>query len=490
TEEAKVFLKNYFSKRPFHAKGHTMTDAELKKFYDESMVFGKSVKEIGFKLFESFVKEIKKIKNAKIAVVSSGSCQYSEPALKKSKLKIEKLLTCEDSFSKEEKLEKIAKMWKVDLSDLYYFTDANNDVYELENLLDRKKIIGCSWGYIGYDALRETLPEDQVLKKPKDIHDVFKPLLGRRETNTMPQWAGSSWYWLRYMDPKNKKEFASKKAQKYWSPVDLYFGGMEHTTLHLLYSRFWNLFLYDRGLVTVKEPYKKRVPHGIILGPDGEKMSKSRGNVVNPDELIALYGADTVRLYMMFLGPHGAQVAWNDKGIVGARRFLERVLQLPTLLAKEEDKEVTKLLHKTIKKVEEDLETFSFNTAVSAMMIFVNKVYELKSLTKKSLMSFLELLAPMAPHLTEEMWQTLGNKGSIFTTKWPKFDPKHILETEITIVVQVNGKVRTKLLIPASLEEAEVVKRAQSDEQVVKFIEGKELKKAIYIKGKLVNLVI
>jgi leucyl-tRNA synthetase len=312
----------------------------------------------------------------------------------------------------------------------------------------------------------------------------------KRETNTMPQWAGSSWYWLRYMDPKNKKTFSDKKIQKYWSPVDLYFGGMEHTTLHLLYSRFWNLFFYDRGIVTVKEPYKKRVPHGIILGPDGEKMSKSRGNVVNPDDVIKIYGADTTRLYMMFLGPHGAQVSWNDKGIVGTRRFLERVFAMREMISKKENNDVTITLHKTIKKVTEDIETFSFNTAVSTMMIFVNTVYESKEITKKSFETFLHLLAPFAPHLVEELWNGMGNKKSIYESKWPKYKEELIKAEKVTVVVQVNGKIKAELSLDRDLDDKISEQIALDNEKVMEFVGSQEIKRVIVVKNRLINIVI
>lgn len=312
----------------------------------------------------------------------------------------------------------------------------------------------------------------------------------KRETNTMPQWAGSSWYWLRYMDPKNKKEFANLKNQRYWSPVDLYFGGMEHTTLHLLYSRFWNLVFKDRKLVTVSEPYKKRVPHGIILGPDGEKMSKSRGNVVNPDDIIKIYGADTVRLYMMFLGPHGAQVAWNDKGIVGARRFIERVFSLQNIISKKEPIEVTSTLHKTIKKVGEDIESFSFNTAVSAMMIFVNTVFEHKAITEKSFLSFIKILSPLAPHIAEELWQNLNQKGSVFNETWPKFDVKLLKSDTVPLVVQINGKFVKQIDLPTGLTDEDIVKSVKTDEKVAKLIEKKLIKKIVVVKDKIVNFVV
>jgi len=312
----------------------------------------------------------------------------------------------------------------------------------------------------------------------------------KRETNTMPQWAGSSWYWLRYMDPKNTKEFSNIKKQEYWSPVDLYFGGMEHTTLHLLYSRFWNLMLYDKGLASVKEPYKKRVPHGIILGPDGEKMSKSRGNVVNPDDVVKVYGADTTRLYMMFLGPHGAQVAWNDKGIVGTRRFLDRAWNMQEFVAKSEPKEVTIVLHKTIKKVTEDIETFSFNTAVSSMMIFVNTVYEAKSVTKKTYAEFIKLLSPFAPHLAEELWTLLGNKTSVYTSKWPEYDGTLLVSEGVSMAVQVNGKVRGEISVPRDSDDEVVKSAALNDPKVLPHLEGREVRKVIVVKNRLVSIVV
>ncbi len=489
-EDSKRTVFEYFSRHPNHSRDKKMSPEEKKKMFFQCSIACEAVKDHTFKLFDSFVKEVKKIKNCKIAIVSTGMNIYVKDGVKRSGLKPDIVLTLEDSFSKEDKLETVAKKWKVDIKDLFYFTDATCDVYELENLMDRKKIIGCLWGYLGYDELKKALPEEQILKKPTDIHNLFKPCVARRETNTMPQWAGSSWYWLRYMDPKNTKEFSSLASQKYWSPVDLYFGGMEHTTLHLLYSRFWNLVFKDRGIVAVSEPYKKRVPHGIILGPDGEKMSKSRGNVVNPDDVIALYGADTVRLYMMFLGPHGAQVSWNDKGIVGTRRFLERVYAMKEMIIKKDDEEVEKSLHKTIKKVSEDIETFSFNTAVSAMMIFANTVYGKKGISKASLLTFVQLLSPFAPHMSEEMWTNLQGKKSVFQTVWPTFDPKKLVDTKVTIVVQINGKLRGSLVFDAGVEEADVLNSVKKDDKLAPLLEAEVVKKVIFIKDKLINIVI
>ena len=312
----------------------------------------------------------------------------------------------------------------------------------------------------------------------------------KRETNTMPQWAGSSWYWLRYADPKNKKAFADKKILKYWTPVDLYFGGLEHTTLHLLYSRFWNQFLYDQGLVTTKEPYTKRVPHGIVLGPDGEKMSKSRGNVVNPDDIVKTFGADTMRLHMQFLGPHEAQVAWNDQGIIGTRRFIERVWNLRNYVAKTESEEVTQALHRTIKKISDDIEGANFNTAISAMMVFVKFIHEGNNLTLETLRSFVKLLAPFAPHAAEEIWKDLGGKKMIMTESWPEYDESKLQSSKVKIIAQVNGKVRSTLDVALDASQDAVEKLARADESIVKWIAGKQIIKTIFVKNKIINFVV
>ena len=310
----------------------------------------------------------------------------------------------------------------------------------------------------------------------------------KRETNTMPQWAGSSWYYLRYTDPENKKELATKDLMQRWLPVDVYFGGMEHTTLHLLYSRFWNLFLHDQGIVPVAEPYTKRVPHGIILAEDGEKMSKSRGNVVNPDEIIELYGADTMRIYELFLGPHEQTVSWNSRGIIGVRRFLEKVWRI----AQSELKEAADLdtaVHKTIKKATEDIEDYRFNTAVSALMILMNE-FEKTIPTKQHLQIFLRLLAPFAPHLAEELWRSLGNKQSVHLAPWPELDANFVKDEFITMAVQVNGRVRDTIRVAVSASEADARKTAESSPQVQKQLVGKTVAKFIYVPGKIINFVV
>ncbi len=314
----------------------------------------------------------------------------------------------------------------------------------------------------------------------------------KRETNTMPQWAGSSWYFLRYTDPKNRNQFADLKNQKYWMPIDVYFGGMEHTTLHLLYSRFWNLFLYDQGLVPTQEPYTKRQPHGIILGPDGEKMSKSRGNVVNPDEVISKYGADTTRLFMMFLGPHEQMIAWNDQGIIGVNRFLLRVWKFVSenLKSKQQDSPKAETeIHKLIKKVGEDIESVKFNTAISAFMDFLNKV-EKEKVSKKTLQLFLIILAPFAPHLSEELWAKTGGKGNVVAKKWPEYDESKTASQIAQIVIQVNGKFRGNIDLPKGTAQKDVEAKVMAMEAVVKSIDKKPIIKVVFVADRLINFVI
>jgi leucyl-tRNA synthetase len=311
----------------------------------------------------------------------------------------------------------------------------------------------------------------------------------KRETDTMPNWAGSSWYFLRYLDPTNDKAFADPAKLKHWMPIDLYNGGMEHTTLHLLYSRFWNKFLFDQGLVPTSEPYARRHSHGLIMADDGTKMSKSVGNVINPDDIVAEFGADTLRVYEVFMGPFEEPVPWSTNGVVGVRRFLDRVTKLPSMLAAAESAEVTKALHKTIKKVSEDITNFRFNTAVAAMMTFVNTVYEAGSITKQSLTTFLAVLTPFAPHVGNEVNEALGNTGFVEAGNWPVFDPALIIDSEVTIVIQVNGKLRSSLTVALDLPEAEVIALASADPNVTKFLTS-PIKKTIVVPNKIVNFVI
>jgi leucyl-tRNA synthetase len=321
----------------------------------------------------------------------------------------------------------------------------------------------------------------------------------KRETDTMPNWAGSSWYFLRYIDPQNKQVFANSEKLKYWTPVDLYNGGMEHTVLHLLYSRFWHKFLYDQKLVPTSEPYAKRISHGMILGSDGEKMSKSRGNVQNPDEIVERFGADTLRVYEMFIGPFDQAASWNEGGIDGVRRFLERVERLSEKklvdcddgkCAKDIPNSFKRLLHKTIKKVTEDLNDFHFNTAVSALMIFVNDAQKLSQLPKPAFEKFLIILAPFAPHLCEELWEKLGHDKSIHLEAWPSYDEGLTRDDEIELVVQVNGKLRATISASADIDKDSALDLASGSEKVSKWLVGKVVVKEIFVSGKLVNFVV
>lgn len=320
--------------------------------------------------------------------------------------------------------------------------------------------------------------------------------LAWRETNTMPQWAGSSWYWLRYTDPQNAKKFAGIKNQKYWTPVDVYFGGMEHTTLHLLYSRFWNLFLFDEGYVSAREPYTMRKPHGIVLGPDGEKMSKSRGNVVDPQKIVKSHGADTLRMYELFLGPHEAQVLFNDKGVVGVKRFLDRVWEwVNQKIGKSDGSENrisdkgSRALHRLTKKITEDIENFRFNTCISAFMEFHNEVKD-EAVDAASIKTFLTLLYPFAPHIAEELNSIIGDQKSLQHEPWPSFDPSMVMDKEIEIVVQINGKVKGKVKINAGAEEDSAKQEALKLEAVKKMLISDSVKRVIFVKDRLINLVI
>jgi len=309
-----------------------------------------------------------------------------------------------------------------------------------------------------------------------------------RETDTMPNWAGSSWYFLRYIDPKNKERLADPEKLKNWMPVDLYNGGMEHTTLHLLYSRFWNKFLYDIDVVPTSEPYARRVSHGMILAPDGQKMSKSRGNVINPDQIVSEFGADVLRLYEMFMGPYDQPVAWDLNGVKGIKRFLDRIASFENWV-EEDHYDVTSLLHRTIKKVTEDIDARRFNTAVSAFMIFMNKIQE-KGCTKDAFKKFLKIIYPFVPHLVEELWADLGEKELVQLQEWQEYNDELATLQEVEIPVQINGKVRVKLSVAADILENDLKKLALANEIVQKYLEGKEPKKIIYVPGKLISLVI
>lgn len=312
----------------------------------------------------------------------------------------------------------------------------------------------------------------------------------RRETNTMPQWAGSCWYYLRYMDSKNSTALVNPKKERYWSPVDLYVGGAEHATRHLIYARFWHKFFFDIGVVSGDEPFTRLYNVGLILAEDGRKMSKRWNNVINPDDMVAEYGADALRVYEMFIGPFNQPAAWSTNGLVGARRFLEKVSGLVSLISEKESEAVTRSLHQTIKKVTEDIDAFRFNTAVSQMMTFVNVVYEEKRITEDSLLKFVCILCPFAPHLANEIFESLGGEGFVEAGAWPEFDPELMREDEMTIAVQVNGKLRGSVIVPAEASEDEVKTAALGEENVKKYLAGKEIIKMIFVKGKLMNFVV
>ena len=337
---------------------------------------------------------------------------------------------------------------------------------------------------------------ESPLAKMTDWINTTCPCCGgkaKRETDTMPQWAGSSWYYLRYMDPHNKNAIASKEALNYWSPVDWYNGGMEHTTLHLLYSRFWHKFLYDIGVVPTPEPYAKRTSHGMILGENGEKMSKSRGNVVNPDEIVDEYGADTMRLYEMFIGDFEKAAPWSKASIRGCRRFVERYWNLQSVLI-DGDKirpELEGAFNKAIKKVGEDIENIKFNTAIATLMALINDISNVKSINKEELRIFSILLNPFAPHVTEEVYEAckLGN-GILAEAEWPEYDESKCVDESVEIVVQVNGKIKAKLNIPVDADKDAVLDLAKNDENVKKAIDGMKIIKEIVVPKKLVNLVV
>ena len=314
----------------------------------------------------------------------------------------------------------------------------------------------------------------------------------KRETDTMPQWAGSSWYFLRYCDPHNDKELASKEALEYWMPVDWYNGGMEHTTLHLLYSRFWHRFLYDIGVVPNPEPYKKRTSHGMILGENGEKMSKSRGNVINPDDIVRDYGADTMRVYEMFIGDFEKAAPWSQASIKGSKRFLDKVFAMSDMLC-DGDKYSEKLevsFNKTVKKVTEDIENLKMNTAIAALMSLLNEIYEVKSINKAEMKTFITLLNPFAPHITEEMWEICGFEGMLNQTKWPVFDEAKCVDSNVEIAVQVNGKIKARIQVPAEVSNDDAISQAKAVDAVAKEIDGKTIVKELYVKKRLVNIVV
>ena len=362
----------------------------------------------------------------------------------------------------------------------------------------------CGMVPVPYEELPLRLPEVKDFKPGTDGESPLAkidsyvnctcPKCGgkaKRETDTMPQWAGSSWYFLRYIDPKNDTAFADKDKLNYWMPVDWYNGGMEHVTRHVIYSRFWHKFLYDIGAVPCAEPYSKRTAQGLILGPDGDKMSKSKGNVIDPNEVVEVYGADVLRTYVLFMGDYEKAAPWSEDSVKGCKRFIDRVYNLQEMVTEgdEYSKELESLFHKTIKKVTEDIETLKFNTAIAAMMTLINKIYEKGSITKKEIKTFITLLNPFAPHVTEEMNEALGFEGMLASGEWPSFDEKKCIDEEIEIAVQVCGKLKSRIKVPSDVDDKTAIEMAKSDESVKAAIEGKQIIKELYVKGRLVNIV-
>ncbi|BFL72261.1 leucine--tRNA ligase [Anaerococcus nagyae] len=345
------------------------------------------------------------------------------------------------------------------------------------------------------ETYEPTATGESPLSEIDEFVNTICPICGKsakRETDTMPQWAGSSWYYLRYMDPHNSKAIASKEALNYYSPVDWYNGGMEHTTLHLLYSRFWHKFLYDLGIVPTKEPYKKRTSHGMILGEDHQKMSKSRGNVVNPDDIIRDYGADTLRCYEMFIGDFTSTAIWSDEGVRGCRKYLERVYNMIDLIGQGEgySKNLEVTIHQTIKKVSEDFENLKFNTAIASLMTLSNEMRSQASITKDDFKTYIILLNPVAPHMTEELWKMAGFEGMLNEAAWPKYDDSKLSLDEFEMPVQVNGKMRGKVMMSMDASKDDAIEAAKSDNNIASHIENKEIRKIIYVPGKILNIVV
>lgn len=351
------------------------------------------------------------------------------------------------------------------------------------------------------DEFKPSGTGESPLANAKDWLEVTDPITGmkgRRETNTMPQWAGSCWYYLRYIDPDNTEKLADEEKLKRWMPVDIYIGGAEHAVLHLLYARFWHKVLYDIGIVSTKEPFQRLYNQGMILGENNEKMSKSKGNVVNPDTIVKTHGADTLRLYEMFMGPLDASIAWSENGVEGARRFLDRIWRLlikndnelsPAVTAKKTSDDFEKTYHKTVAKVTEEFTHLRFNTGISQLMIFINEAYKQEELPKPWIEGFTKLLSPIAPHLAEELWSYLGHEGTITYEPWPVYDEQMLVEDEVEIVVQVNGKVKAKLLVAREADKAATEELAMDQPKIKEEIEGKTIRKIIVVPGKLVNVV-
>ena len=362
----------------------------------------------------------------------------------------------------------------------------------------------CGMLPVPYDELPLKLPQinnfepgeggESPLAKIDSFVNCKCPKCGKdakRETDTMPQWAGSSWYFLRYIDPKNEQALADPEKLKYWLPVDWYNGGMEHVTRHMIYSRFWHKFLYDIGVVPCSEPYAKRTAQGLILGPDGEKMSKSKGNVVDPNDVVDVYGADVLRTYVLFMGDYGSAAPWNESSMKGCKRFLERIAELSDMVRP--DGGTAKLetaFHKTVKKVSLDIEDLKFNTAIASMMALLNEIYEVGSLTKEQFSMLIRILCPFAPHLAEELWESIGGEGLCSLAEWPAWDEAKTVDQTVEVAVQINGKVRASIELPLNCPKDDAITAAKADEKILPYLDGKTVIKEICVPNKIINIVV
>jgi len=507
--------------------------------------------EIGFNLFEDFLKEIKQIPNAKMAVISSGSENYIKNYASKTELNFSHVYGAETNLSKEVKVKMICQDWGISPKEVFLLTDTQSDVLELRRILDPAKIYGISWSWYGYQCLKEVLPERQILRDFQDIYRLFEDsgyvelddefykirllrkkelplilpdvedylpsddgrsplaktewinirdeqgrIIGKREPDTMPNWAGSSWYYLRFCDPKNDQEFASYEKLKYWLPVDHYFGGSEHTTLHLLYSRFWHRFLYDLGYVPTPEPYDYRTNGGLLLGPDGRKMSKSLGNVVSPDEKLALVGADALRLYINFIGPYDGTVIWQDGGLKACKKLVDNIwaLRLRVVDQVEAKKSLVVAYHKLVRNITQQISELRTNVAVAELMTFVNLLKDQEQIPAEIWKGFLQVLAPFAPHIAEELWYSVNGfdrtdpTKSIHLSNWPSFDPSLCIDDEVTIVVQVNGKIRGEFVVAKDSPNDLLVSKAK--EVASKWLVDKQIKFTKVIPNKMVTFAV
>lgn len=596
-EAAREAVLKYAHNKPRHTRDANPSPEVLAEERAWTARFGTAMLQSDWKLFDEFIREVEKIPNTQIAIVSSGSELYVKPASEKTRLNPTHVMAFETSHSKEEKIETICRDWGIDPKQAYYFTDSKADVYELKGMFPEGKLIGCAWGFVGKEALEEVLPRSSVLENYADIHTLFmglhtgdgllinsgdftgassaaakrtitesvggvmkttyrlrdwlisrqrywgapipmvydpegnlhpvpeehlpwalptdvefkptgeSPMAKSKElrerveklfgpgwtpdVDTMDTFVCSSWYFFRFADPHNAEVFADKEKMKRWLPVDLYVGGAEHTVLHLLYARFFTKALQSLGFIDFVEPFTMLRHPGTILAEDGRKMSKSLGNVVNPTDVVAEYGADSLRLYEMFMGPLDVAKPWNTRNILGVRRFLEKIIALASRVADAEADEPTEsLMHQSIESVTADIEALKFNTAISQLMIFANKLGEYKEVPRHAFETLLVLLSPLAPHLTHELWEQTGHADDIRLSSWPVADQTKLSKASVTVGVQVNGKVRGSVTLSAEATQEEALAAARAHEGVSKWLAlGREVK-AVYVPGRIISFVV